>query len=172
MSLMSKQQGTRASTKAAARAARMRAAEQAAKARATALGARRRAADTAAQFAPLAESARTTATRGTYRARRWAAPRLDQAGHTVQERIAPGVAGMLSTAARRVEPARSRSRRWPMLAGGAAVLAAAGGAAAFMLTRRGQDGTEPAPSDPAPAGSSEQAAESAPADVDGQVRTP
>jgi hypothetical protein len=116
-----------------------------------------------------------TATQSAYQARRWAAPRLDQAGHAVQERIAPGLAGMLNTAARRLEPARSRRRRWPMLAGGIAVLAAASGAAAFMLSRRGQGESPCGGEGPAGTDSGEQAgdtADTASADVNGQVRTP
>ena len=173
MSLMSRKQDTKASTQAAARAARLRATEQAARAKAAAAGARRRASDTAAQFTPLADSARMTATQSAYRARRWAAPRLDQAGKAVQDRIGPGVAEMLSDAARRIEPARQRSRRWPMLVAGIAMLAA-GGAAAYLLNRRAQAdrGSEsPAPAMPA-ASSGELSADTATADVNGQVRTP
>lgn len=166
MSLMSRNQDTKAGT----RAARTRAAEKAASARARAAAARQRAGNTAAQFTPFAESARITATQGAYQARQWAAPRLDQAGHAIQERIAPGVAGMLCTAARRLEPARSRRRRWPMLAGGIAVLAAACCAAAFMLSRRGESQLDE--EGPAATDSGEQAADTASADVNGQVRTP
>lgn len=173
MSLMSKKQGTRASTRAAARAARSRAMEKAAKARATAATARRRASDTAAQFTPLAENARVTATRGMFRARQWAAPRLDQASQAVEKRVAPGVADMLTAAARRIEP-RTRRRRWPAFAAGIAVLAAAGGGAAvYLRSRQGQTGAQPEPgSAAAPEGAgSEQAGETATADVNGQVRT-
>ncbi len=145
-------------------------------ARAAAAGARRRASDTAAQFTPLAKSARMTAAQGTHQARAWAAPRLDRAGVAVQERVAPGVAGMLRRAARRVEPPRSRRRMWPMLAAGAAALAAAGGAAALLLNRRGHAGEHPgqeasAAGTPA-ATSSETGGDTAAADVNGQVRTP
>lgn len=174
MSLMNRKQGAKAGTQAAARVARTRATEQATKAKAAAAGARQRASETAAQFTPLAESARSTAAQGSYRARRWAAPRLDQAGHAVQERIAPGVAEALSTAARRIEPARPRRRRWPVLAAGIALLAA-GGAAAYLRSRRGQAPAQPGEDSPA-AGTSaddgEQAAGTAAADVNGQVRTP
>lgn len=175
MSLTSKKQGTRASTLAAAQAARSRATEQALKARATAATARRRASDTAAQFTPIAENARSTATRGMYGARRWAAPRLDQAGQAVEQRVGPGVASMLCAAARRIEPSPPRRRIWPMLAAaGAAVLAAGGGAAAYLMSRRSQGGAHS--EQPGTAGASadtsgEQAGDTAPADVNGQVRT-
>ena len=145
-------------------------------ARVVAAGARRRASDTAAQVTPLAKSARMSAAQGTHHARAWAAPRLDRAGVAVQERVAPGIAGMLRRAARRVEPPRSHRRRWPVLAAGAAVLAAGGGAAAFLLNRRGQAGADlgqEAPAASTPAGtSSETAGDTAAADVNGQVRTP
>lgn len=170
MALMSRNQDTKAGTRAARTRAAEKAAEKAASARARAVAARQRASNTAAQFTPFAESARMTATQGAYQARQWAAPRLDQAGHAIQERIAPGVAGMLSTAARRLEPARSHKRRWPMLAGGIAVLAAVCGAAAFMLSRRGD--SQLGEDGPAATDNGEQAADTASADVNGQVRTP
>jgi hypothetical protein len=168
---MSRKQGTRARTRAAAKAAGTRAAAKAAQAKVATAGARRRAGDTAAQFTPLARNARMTAAEGAFHARAWAAPRLDRAGVAVQERIAPGLAGMLRRAAQRVEPARSRKRRWPVLAAGAAILAVGSGAAAFMLNRRGHLG-HPGSAAGAPAGtSSETAGDTASADVNGQVRT-
>ncbi len=169
MSLTTKTQGTRASTRAMANAARSRAREQALIAQATAATARRRASETAAQLTPLAESARSTATRGVYRARLWAAPRLDQAGQAVEQRVAPEVAGLLAAAARRIEPVQARRRRWPVVAAGIAVLAVGGSAAAYLLNRRGQLGAhmEGGSAD----ASGEQAGDTATADVNGQVRT-
>lgn len=171
MSLMNKKQATKASTRAAAKAARTRAMEQAAKAKATAATARHRATDTAAQLTPLAESARVTATRRMYQARMWAAPRLDRASQTFEKRVAPEVTSMLSTAARRVEP-RSRGRRWPGVLAGIAVLAAGGAAAAYLLQRRGQAGEDLEPGAPTGSAGSEQTGDTAAADVNGQVRTP
>jgi hypothetical protein len=173
VSVMSRKQGTRTTARAAAKAAQARAAEKAARARAGAEIARQRARSTAAQFTPLAQSARTAATGGLYRARVWTAPQLDRASLAIQERMAPRLANALSAAARRVEPARPRMRRWPIVAAGITVLAAAGGAA-FMLNRRGQLGAHlghQAPGSEAQ-DSSEQAGQTAAADVNGQVRTP
>lgn len=175
MSGMNEKQGTRARTQAARATAHAKAEAARARAQAARAGAeraRRRARETAAQVTPLAASVRTTATQSLYRARIWAAPRLDQTGHAVQERVAPRVAGMLTAAARRVEPDRSRGRRWPMVAAGIAVLAAGSGAAAFLLNRRGQAAAHLGDSAGAQEGSSEQAGETAAADVNGQVRTP
>jgi hypothetical protein len=65
--------------------------------------------------------------------RSWAAPRLEQSGQAIQERVAPKMSAMLSSAARRIEPDRRKPRRWPMLIAGLATLAAA--AAAAILKR-------------------------------------
>ncbi len=112
-----------------------------------------------------------SATDGLFRARVWTAPRLDRAGQAVQERMAPRVASMLSAAARQIEPARSRRRRWPALAVGITVLAAGGGAAIFVLNRRGLESHLGSQEQSTPEGS-EKAADTASADVNGQVRTP
>jgi hypothetical protein len=116
-----------------------------------------------------------TAAEGTFHARAWAAPQLDRAGVAVQERVAPELAGLLRRAARRVEPARSRRWRWPVLATGAAIVAVAGGTAAFMLNRRGHAGAHlghPGSAGGDTAGASgETAGDTASADVNGQVRT-
>ncbi|MEV0971660.1 hypothetical protein [Microtetraspora glauca] len=69
------------------------------------------------KVSPMVGNARdVTATRITD-ARVWAAPKLDQAAHSVEEQLAPMVSSFLAGAARRVEPtpvARAR-RRWPIL---------------------------------------------------------
>ena len=121
MSLLTTPQATRA--KGATRAARARA--------------RRRAKRAAAQAGPLAASARATARTGIYHARTWTAPRLDRAGHAVQEQIAPRMAAMLSAAARRIDPAPAHSRRrWPVLAAGLVTAAGLSATAAYLLKRR------------------------------------
>ena len=85
------------------------------------------------QFTPLAKSAQLTASQGVYQARAWAAPRVEQAGVAVQERIAPKVSSAMMAAtappdgagARPAPPPlarhagrdrdarRGRRRRWP-----------------------------------------------------------
>jgi len=111
-----------------------------AKARAGAAGARarRRARRAAAPARPLAASARTTARKGIHHARIWAAPRLERTGHALEEQVAPRMAGMLSAAARRIEPVPPRRRRrWPVLAAGLVAAAGLSATAAYLLKRRG-----------------------------------
>ncbi|WP_214108122.1 hypothetical protein [Acrocarpospora catenulata] len=99
---------------------------------------------------PMASSARdmamsardlaSSAREGTYsrieEVRLWAAPRLDQAAHTVEDQLAPRLSSMLSQAARRVDPAPMPVRgrgMWPMMVflGGLAL-----GAVGFLMYRR------------------------------------
>jgi hypothetical protein len=119
--------------------------------------------------------AAATARQSVYRARIWAAPRLDRTGQALQKQVAPKMAAMLSSAARRIDPAPPGRRRWPLVAGGLALAAALSGAVAYLLIRRGSSqnqwgkvtgtpvATQP-PSDPA--------TQPAPADVNGRVHTP
>ncbi|MDF5752971.1 hypothetical protein [Spongiactinospora sp. TRM90649] len=85
------------------------------------------------QVGPMAESARDLAASRIIEARTWAAPRLDQAAHSVEDQLAPRVSSMLSEAARKVDPKPRRSRRLPImiLVGGLAL-----GAAGFMIYRK------------------------------------
>jgi len=53
----------------------------------------------------------------------------------MQDRVAPRVSAMLDATARRLDPPRPRSRRWPKLLAGAALLAAGAAAAAAMAVR-------------------------------------
>ena len=101
--------------------------------RARAMQARQQVSRVAAQAAPLATSAKTTAVTGVLRARTWAAPRLESSGQALEARVAPKVSAMMSSAAKRVDPAPSKPRRWPLLIAG---LAALGAAAAAILSRR------------------------------------
>lgn len=95
------------------------------------------------RLGPYADQARDQAAVRVLQARGWTAPRLDNAALRVEDTVAPRVADLLSTAARRVEPeppARKRgflrrgNRRVPrgLLIGGAAVV---GGVVVYSLIR-------------------------------------
>jgi hypothetical protein len=166
VSLIGKQKDARARAK----DAKLRAKEAKVRAAVSADRAQQRARDAAAQLTPAARNAQASAAQGVHSARRWAAPRLDRASRAVQESVAPVVADMLSDAARRMEPAPARRRRWPMVAAGISMLAAGASALAYLLTRRENLAAKLI-------GRGEQPAETAPgetaaAEADGQVRTP
>ena len=95
----------------------------------------------AAQVRPLARSTGAAAGRGVRRTRAWAAPQVERAGQVLQDSLAPRVSAMLSSAARRLEPAKSSRRRWRKLVGISALTAAASAAAAFVRSRRKPDVT-------------------------------
>jgi hypothetical protein len=95
--------------------------------------ARQQASRVAAQAGPLATSAKETARTSVLAARAWAAPRLESSGQALESRVAPRMSAMMSSAAKRVDPAPSKRRRWPLLIAGLAILAAA---AAAILSRR------------------------------------
>lgn len=129
--------------------------------------AREQAGRMAARVTPVAAGVSVTARRRLRDARAWAAPRMEQAGHSVEKDIGPKVADMLVSAAHRVEPApRKRSVRWRMIAAGVATLAG-GGAAAIVLGRKamsaGQNGQHAEPATPVPA--------STPASEDSEARS-
>jgi hypothetical protein len=104
---------------------------------------------TYAQVVPMARSAGLAARQGAdvvvawanphvRTARVWAAPRVEQAGYTVRDQVAPAVSAALIEAAHRLDdsPPPKRSR-WPWVLAGIGLLAAAGSAvAAVMLKRR------------------------------------
>jgi hypothetical protein len=99
----------------------------------------------AAQLKPAAERARplakTTgeaARRGILRTRAWAAPQVERSGQVLQDTVAPKVSEMLSSAAKRIDPAQPRYRRWQKPVGLATLTAAAGAVAAFFGIRRKQ----------------------------------
>src|SRR5690242_17736569 len=79
----------------------------------------------AAQVKPLAKNTQEAARRGVLQTRTWAAPRIERTGQVLQDNVAPKVADALSTAARRIEPERPRSRNWWTLSGIAILIAAA-----------------------------------------------
>ena len=90
----------------------------------------------AAQVKPLARNTQAAAQRGLHAGRSWAAPRVERTGHVLQTSVAPKVADMLSSAARRIEPEKPRSRRWWTLPGIAVLVAAGASAAAAALRKR------------------------------------
>jgi hypothetical protein len=131
----------------------------------------------AAQIKPLAQSTGAAAIRGVRKTRAWAAPRAEHTGLVLQHNVAPKVSAWLSSAARRLEPAKPQHARWRKLADISVLTAAAGAAAAFARNRKKPDSMTPvAETDtgnaaPAAATSDAQAMASADADVNGQVRT-
>jgi hypothetical protein len=106
-----------------------------------------------------------------YTARTWAAPRLEQAGYALEQRVAPRMATMLSAAARRVDPAPRRRRRWPIVAAGFVAAAGLSATAAYLMNRRGP-GYKPAEPIVPPGTAPEPAAETVGSDVNGRVPTP
>jgi hypothetical protein len=154
--------------------------EAKAAAMAGATSARQQARRASKQVTPLAKSGRETAKQGVYRARVWAAPRVERTGQALEERVAPKVSGMLAATARRIEPARPKHRRrWPKILAGTGMLAAGGAVAlAAWRSRRGSafstkpDGPEQPDSAPNGQASGHPAADAETADINGQVRTP
>ena len=147
------------------------------KAAAAAAGTLDHARQAAARAKPYASGARATAGRGVRRARAVAAPQVERAGHALEDRLAPKVSAMLSSAAQRLEPPKSRRRRWRKLAG-ISLLTAAGAVAAVVRNRAKPDLAPPEETDTDNAALAaemrdEKATTStdADADVDGQVGT-
>jgi hypothetical protein len=93
--------------------------------------------DAAAQITPVAKDAAARVAAGVHNARVWAAPVLEQAGHSISETVAPKVSEIMTATARKVEPAsETRKRRWPRLVVAAALASALGGIIATVLRRR------------------------------------
>jgi hypothetical protein len=107
-------------------------------------------------------------------ARTWAAPRLELAGRNLEQRVAPRMATMLSAAARRVDPAPAKRRRWPILAAGLIAAAGLSATAAYLVSRRGSAALSgPSPEEPIGSpGTAQDTAEQASSDVNGRVHTP
>jgi hypothetical protein len=118
-------------------------------ARKQAMQARQQARRAASQAAPYAATARVTARRSVHSMRAWAAPRLEQSGQALQERVAPRMSAMLSSAARRIEPPRRAPRRWPFLVAGLVTLGAAAGAAVWKMRGSGLPWQQSKPSEEA-----------------------
>jgi hypothetical protein len=90
----------------------------------------------AAQVKPLASDAKVAASRGVWKARKWAAPQVERTGQVFQDSVAPKVAAALTSTARRLEPDKGAQRaRWFTLAGISALLASAGAIAAVLRMR-------------------------------------
>jgi len=83
-----------------------------------------------------AAAAAAAARQGTYSARIWAAPRLERTGRALEQQVAPKMAAMLSSAARRVDPAPAKRRRWPFVTAGLMLAAGLCGTAAYLVNRR------------------------------------
>jgi len=98
----------------------------------------------AAQAKTLASSAGTAARRRVHKARAWAAPQVDRTGQVLQDRVAPKVSAVLSSAARRLEPAEPKRRPWRKLAVISALTTAATAVAAVVLNRRKPAAATPA----------------------------
>jgi hypothetical protein len=120
-------------------------------------------------------AARKAARRGAHHARTWAAPRLERTGQALEQRVAPRVAAMMSAAARRIEPAPPKRRRWPLVAAGIVAAAGVSATAAYLMSRRGSS-VAPVfrPEEPtvAPPPQPQTARETAASEVNGRVRTP
>ncbi len=133
-----------------------------------------RARQAAARVKPVATSTGAAARRGVHKTRAWAAPQVERTGQVLQGRVAPKVSAVLSSAARRLEPAKPPPARWRKLVGASALTAAASAAAALVRKLRKPDVTTPAAEpdadDVTPAADG-QARASTDADVNGQVRT-
>ena len=123
-----------------------RAAAAALQAKAQAIRAQELALQAKEQLTPLARSAQQSATQGVYQARTWAAPRVEQAGVTVQERIAPAVSSAMITTARRMQPVQARSRRrWPAILAGVVTVSAAAVAAILLRGQRANRSSDERP---------------------------
>jgi len=94
-----------------------------------------------------AGSAATWATPRVGRVRAWMAVRVARGSVSVQETVAPRVSAMLATAARKLDPPKPRSRRFPKVLAGIALLAA-GAAGAAAMAMRGRQGAMPPPMPP------------------------
>src|SRR5258708_4152777 len=102
-----------------------------------------RARQAAGSLKPVGRSTSAMAKQGVRTTRAWAAPQLERTGHLVQDRIAPKISSVLSSAAHRIEPGKPRHRRWPKVAGASMITAAASAVAGAVLNRRRQKGTAP-----------------------------
>ena len=119
----------------------------------------------AARVKPLAMTTAAAARGRVHRTHAWAAPRVERTGQVLQDRLAPRLSALLSSAARRIEPARPRRPRWRKLAGISVLTAAAGAVAAGVRNRRKPDvmtsAAEPDAGDAAPTAQRRDAAAAA-----------
>jgi hypothetical protein len=98
------------------------------------------------EAAPVTRQFATTARESAGSAAEWASPHVNRArgwmaiqaargSASMQETVAPKVAEMLDGAARKLEPPKPRSRRWPKILTGVLLLASGAAAAAAMAMR-------------------------------------
>ena len=93
------------------------------------------------------------------RVRAWMAVRAARGSVSVQETVAPRLSAMLAATARRLDPPKPRSRRFPKVLAGTALLAAGAAAAAAMAIRnRQRTMLPPMPPRPSAGGTAEQPA--------------
>jgi hypothetical protein len=88
----------------------------------------------AQRVGPTTRQARRMAAKQMKNARIWGAPRIDQAGHFIEEEVGPRVGAMLHRTADRMEPKPSRRRR--RFAAALLITGGAIGAAGAIVTRR------------------------------------
>ena len=100
------------------------------------------------QARPMTKKATITAAGWTKprvgRVRAWMAVRAARGSVSVQETVAPRVSSVLAGVARRLDPPRTQSRRWPKVLAGTALLAA-GAAAATAMAMRSKARKKPPP---------------------------
>ena len=89
-----------------------------------------------AQLRPLARTAGAAGRRRVHTTRAWAAPQAERMARLLRGSVTPKVSALLSSAARRLEPAKPRRRPGLKLAAIAVLAAAASAAAALVLNRR------------------------------------
>ena len=104
----------------------------------------------ASRAKPLVKSTGAAARKQVLRTRAWAAPQVERSGQALRDTVAPKVSAVLSSAARKLDPAQPKHRRWRKPAG-LATLTAAGGAAAAFVRNRMRNGHLASHSDPADA---------------------
>jgi hypothetical protein len=100
-----------------------------------------RARQAAARLKPVARSTSAAAKHGVRMTRAWAAPQVERTGQLVDDRIAPKISSVLSSAAHRIDPGKPHDPRWRKVAGASILTAAASAVARAVFNRRRQSGT-------------------------------
>jgi hypothetical protein len=126
---------------------------------------------TKTQARDKAAAAAAAARQGTYSARIWAAPRLERTGQALEQHVAPRMAAMLSSAARRIDPAPAKRRRWPFVAAGLMLAAGLCGTAAYLVNRRAARQWGEAPEATGAPAAPDPAQEPAGSEVNGRIHT-
>jgi hypothetical protein len=98
-----------------------------------------------------ADAAATWAKPHIGKARAWMAIRAARGSISMQETVAPRVSAMLAVAAKKLEPPKPQSRRWPKALAGMALLAAGAAAVTAMTMRRNSRMMRSMPPPPMPA---------------------